>query len=203
MKRKPYFPGMISLKRSWASNYQTKIAANGAALGMSPADITAEENACQKIMDKIDEADAKQAEAMALNAERDLLIKNQMDTLRPNIRTHKAHTGYSENIGQDLGIIGEEVVIDLENVKTAVKLTNAPQGVVIKFGLENCERANIYCKRGTETAFSFLQTVTHPHTVDTRPNLGGIATELRQYYVILMVNDVEVGKASAIETTHN
>lgn len=73
-------------------------------------------------------------------------------------------------------------------------------GVDIKFGLEHCEGGNIYCKRGAETGFTYFKHVTHPHSVDTRPNLAGNATETRQYYVILVINDLEVGIASAPES---
>ena len=200
MSHKPYFPNTIALQRAWLVNYKTTIAINGAAVGLTPAQITIAQAACQAMIDGIDATDLLLTAAAAKVTERDAAIKTQMAILRPAIGGIKTNTGYTETIGAALNIIGTEIIVDTATVKTTVKLAAAPSGVDIKFKLENCEGGNVYCMRGNETAFTFLKHVTHPHSIDTRPNLAAAVTEQRKYYVILVINDLEVGIASAPET---
>ena len=200
MNHRHYFPGAITAQRAWLVNYKAKIATYGPLLGLTAAQITTEQNLCQTLIDEIDATDAVLVAATAKVTERDTMIRNQMVAIRAGITTKKKNSGYTPAIGEALDVIGSEIVVDTLTVKTTVKVAKTPQGVEIKFGLEQCEGGNVYCKRGTETEFTFLKYITHPHTIDTRPNIEGATTEKRQYYVILVINDIEVGIASAPET---
>lgn len=200
MAKKYYFPKAIPGKRAWAETYKTNIPANGATLAMAQTDVTAEQALCQKIVDVIDAADVAAALAMQKTKDRDIAIADTMKVFALNIQAHKKNTLYNEGIGAALGIIGSEIDFDPMTVKTTVKLAVAPNGVDIKFTLEHAEGGNIYCKRGSETHFTYLKHVTHPHTIDTRPNIDGAASEQRQYYVFLVLNDEEIGIHSDIAT---
>lgn len=202
MEHKPYFPRAIAQSRAWLVNYKAKIATLGASVGLTAAQILAEQNLCQAMIDEIDATDAILTAAKAKVAERDSLITTNMGTLRTNIGAIKNNAGYTNTIGEALNIVGSEIVVDTATVKTVVKLVAVPLGVDVKFKLEHCEGGNVYSMRGTETQFTFFKHVTHPHTVDTRPNLANAAVEKRQYYVRLVINDEEVGIASAPETIH-
>lgn len=202
MKHKPYFPRPIAEQRAWLVNYKTKIATLGASVGLTPAQITAEQNLCQAMIDEIDATDLVLVAAKAKVTERDALIKTDMGVLHTNIGSIKKNGGYNTTTGDALDIIGTEFMVDIHTVKTVVKLLIAPNGVDVRFNLEHCQGGNLYSMRGTETAFTFFKHVTHPHTIDTRPNLIAATSEKRQYYVVLVINDVEVGIASAHETIH-
>jgi hypothetical protein len=60
------------------------------------------------------------------------------------------------------------------------------------------EELAIYEKRGTETAFSLLAVVAHPHFVDTRPLLVAGQPETRYYQIFYRSHDAEYGVASDI-----
>lgn len=199
MIHKPFFPRDIAGQRAWLVNYKAQIAAVGASVGLTPAQITATQNSCQQMIAEIDTTDAMLTAATAKVAERNLLIKNQMAVLRPAITTIKKNPAYTATIGEQLDVIGEGITMDTATIRSSVKLSVVPQGVDIKFSLEHCKSGNIYCMRGTETEFTLLKTVTHPHTIDTRPNLISGTPEVRRYQVILAVNDEEVGVPSAVE----
>jgi len=203
MEHENYFPPKIADRRAWALKYKGAIALEGATLGMLPADIIAEQKQCDTIIASIDVADAEAVVAKQKNQDRDTTIVTEMGTLRPKIKTHKAYTGYTPAIGEALSVIGTGIVVDPLTVKTIVKLAKIPLGVDIKFDLEHCEGGDVYCKRGAEAGFTFLKSITHPHSIDTRPNAGGAASEQRQYYVILLINDIEVGIPSDIVTINN
>jgi len=203
MKRKPYFPDALSLQRAWLVNFKAKIAVYGPILGLSAEEITKKQNAAQAIIDAIDAANEAATAAKAKNKAKKEALKENMVPIRSSVGTMKNHDDYTEEIGVDMGIVGEESDFDPDKAKTVVKLEKVPQGPEIKFTLEGCEGGNVYCKRGSETAFSFIKYVIHPHTIDTRPNLDGAASEQRQYYVILVLDDEEVGIPSDIATIKN
>jgi len=203
MDHKPYFPTAIASEREWFVNYKAQIAIDGPDLGMTLLQIEAEQAACQAAIDEIDTAVTAQTAAEAANAKRNKMILDQLAILRPAIRTHKAYTGYTPAIGKGLKIIGSEITIDPLTVKTTMTLAKVPSGVDLKFLLENCEGGNIYSRRGKETTFTYLKTLIHPHGIDTRANLDGAATEVRDYYTLLLINDLEVGIPSNVTTINN
>jgi hypothetical protein len=203
MKHAKYFPRTIGKQRQWAHNYKDEIANNGAAFGMTANEIAEEQGFCNSIMEAIDAAQSAKAEAKAKNKAKDLVISKNMDKLRSKIRMHKTNSAYNASIGKALGIIGSEIVFDSSNVKTKVKLRKTPAGISISFNLKLCEGGNVYCKRGNQDDFTFLKHVNHPKMVDARPNENGVASELMQYFVILVIKDEEVGKPSDIASINN
>ncbi|MEI8201852.1 MAG: hypothetical protein WCH34_02500 [Bacteroidota bacterium] len=203
MARKDFFPKQLLELKEWALLYKLNIGIYGSALGLTALEISAQQALCDLIITKIEAALAAKAEAEMKNEEKMTAIENVIDTLRPKIKGYKTTSGYTEAIGKALGVVGEEIIIDFNTVKTEVLLTKIELGIDIKFTLEHCKGGYIYCKRGSETEFTFLKYVTHPHTVDTRPNLGNVASEQRQYYVVLIFNDKEVGVRSDIATISN
>jgi len=78
-----------------------------------------------------------------------------MALLRPQIQTIKDSTLYTEAIGKSLDIIGSEITVDYNTVKTVVKLKKTQEGVDIKFTLQHCEGGKIYCMRGKEQSLLF------------------------------------------------
>ena len=200
MKHKYYFPLMLAQQRAWALKYKENLPDVGALLGMTPAEIAAEQALCQKIIDAIDKAIQAMALSKQANKDKNQIIKDVMDVMRLNIRKHKSNEAYNQGLGELLGIIGEEDSIDPLTVKTTVSATATVAGVDIKFELMGCEGGNVYCKRGNEEHFAFFKHLTHPHSIDTRENIGGASSEHRQYYVNLVLNDEEVGQSSDIAT---
>ena len=200
MKHKYYFPKKLAQQRAWAVKYKENLPDIGALLGMTPTEIADEQALCQKIIDAIDKAIQAMAMAKQANKDKNQTINDAMDLMRLNIRNHKSNKAYNEGMGELLGIIGEEDSFDPLTVKTTVTATPTVAGVDIKFELMGCEGGNVYCKRGNEDQFTFFKHLTHPHSIDTRANIGGAPSEHRQYYVNLVLNDEEVGKSSDIAT---
>ena len=200
MEHTAYFPSEIAKQRAWILNYRTQISIDGPIVGLTLVQISEEEKICDAMIQEIDDADASQTAAKAKDKGRDEFIATNMAVLRPAIQTIKKNAGYTNAIGKDLRLIGTEIVIDKLTVTTAMKLAKVPSGVDMKFTLEHCAGGNIYCKRGKETVFTYFKTVTHPHAIDTRPNIDPTNPEERSYYTLLLINDVEVGIPSPIQS---
>ena len=200
MKHKYYLPNSLPERRAWFVNYKEKIVVYGATLGMSVEDIEKAVEWCDNMIAGIDAADAAQQIAKQKVAAQNEAMDTNLALLRPAIRNQKSATGYTEEIGNALGVIGAEIVIDPLTLKTTLQATKVYTGVDLKFALKNCEGGNIYCKRKDESSFTLYKYITHPETVDERPNVTPNVPEVRQYYVVLVIGDEEIGLASDIVT---
>ena len=200
MKRDDYFPHTVAEQRAWAVQYKANLPTYAALYGYTEERVTQLKAFCDVIINGIDAAELAKAAAKQKIKDKNKAIKDSMAELRPEIKIQKANTVYTQGIGAALGIVGSEANFDPTTVKTKVYLEKTPSGVQIKFRLKHTEGGNIYCKRGSETEFTFLKRVTHPHSIDTRSNKDGAASEERFYYVYLVLKDEEIGKRSDIAT---
>ena len=203
MKHAYYFPDSIPERLEWLYNFFAQIAVEGPGLGFSPLQITAIQAYITLMINGILAADQAMQVAQQKVSDRDSCLLTNLETLRQDIQSIKDKTAYTEAIGKSLKIIGSEIKIDLDTVKTIVTLKKTQDGIDIKFGMQHCEGGKIYCMRAKETEFSFLAQVTHPHYIDTRPNADEMPSEVRKYKVVLVYKDKEVGLDSDIaEITH-
>ncbi|MFA6545989.1 MAG: hypothetical protein WCS99_16335, partial [Limisphaerales bacterium] len=111
-------------------------------------------------------------------------------------RRIKEHPAYTPALGQQLGIIGPEDTTDLSASKPTLTVDDQQNGlIIIGFNKSISEGVNIYSRRGSETAFTFLARDTFSPYVDNRAPLSG-TTEHREYQAVYVVNDDEVGLRS-------
>jgi len=198
--RMEFYPRKLADQRKWWLKYQTKLPDEGPLMGMTPTEITYEQGICDLVIAGIDKAIIAAAEAKQANKERNAAIQLNYGIIANLIKLHKTNTGYTEGIGEALGIIGSEREINWDTVKPILLASSNIAGVELKFDMLDCEAANIYSKQGKEESFTFFKTITHSHTIDKRPNLDDMPSEVRQYYAVLVVGDEEVGFASDIVT---
>ncbi len=190
--KKGYIPSQDGNKKTWASNLKAKIAANGASVGLLPADITAIQNACADIDTQINTLGQAKATLKQTVATKKSKVKAAETLLRQFAKRIKAHAAYTTTIGNDLGIIGEDITIDEDNSKPILKLTKVPTGYRIEFSLlSHFDGVNIYKKLSSETEYSFLARDTSSPYIDTKKVDNG--TTYVAYYLIA---DDEVGQQS-------
>jgi hypothetical protein len=111
------------------------------------------------------------------------------------VKNIKSNANYTDAIGQDLGIVATQP----DPVLTAPVLKLAMEGgnPTLRYtrGISNGLR--IYCKRASESTFSFLDVSTRSPYTDTRPNVVPNVAETRQYYAYFIMDDEQVGTQSA------
>lgn len=110
----------------------------------------------------------------------------------------KKNALYTETIGEALGVIGAEIVVDFSTLKPTLKLETSGGSIYVHYVRGHAEGILLYSKRGTETAFTLLAMVTKTSYVDARPNLVVGQAEERQYQAFYMVGDVAVGLISLV-----
>lgn len=110
----------------------------------------------------------------------------------------KAHAGYTEADGQDLGIIGEEVTLDLFNVKPELSYrlkAGKPEIIWKKKGMDGI---HIYVDRTGSGEFVFLARDSSPNYVDNYPLPTANMSAVWAYKVVYVKNDEEVGQVSDV-----
>ena len=106
----------------------------------------------------------------------------------------KAHPGYSKEVGEDLGIIGAEKILDLENAKPVLNPVMKGGKVVVKWKKLGFD--GIGLEKDTGNGFKFI-------TVDTRPDFNDPESipstpQVWRYRAFYRKGDKNVGKVSAV-----
>lgn len=182
-------------------NFITKLPAHAATLGIEPAEVADTVNIITahrtSFTDSIS-AKASAKAAVALNHQRK---KAAVDEFRRMAKKIKSSLNYTEEIGDDLGIIGPEIVMpDQSEMKPTLKAKLSGQNVIIDFEKQRMEGVKIYSRRGLEAGFSYLATDTYSPYTDSRPKLAENSPEERQYYAFYFSDDYDIGQQSDIIT---
>lgn len=109
----------------------------------------------------------------------------------------KKHPGYTQAMGEDLGIIGPDRTIDPNALKPILKLTlhaGHPNVGWTKQGMDGLE---ILVDRGTG-AFAFLALDTIPDYLDTAPLPAAGSSAVWKYKAIYRLADEQVGQWSDV-----
>lgn len=195
MANQPYYPFSEGDQIIWLENFKLKIEEHGPALGFDPAQISDLIDACDAIIDAINDAAQKKADAKQATEDKKEVKKTNLTIIRKEVGDLKREDGYSDAIGKDLKVIGEEQSIDEENEKPELVTAKVPSGWRISFNLKRYfDGVKIYRKRPGED-FVFLASDTRDPYIDTDTQVDGT-----QYYAYYLIGDDEVGQQSDIVT---
>lgn len=193
-----FFPKSDSSLVVWATNYKEKIVLHGVALGMTPAEIDAEIDICKAVITAINEVNAQKTTLKKVIDSRDGVIDLQGAELRTDIARHKTATGYTEAIGQDLGIIGSTVEFDPNTFKPVISVELFGGNIRFRFVKAGVNGLNIYKRQKGTSNFTLLSRTTKS-PFDFHPTLSEAnKPEHWEFRAFGVINDVEIGLASDI-----
>jgi hypothetical protein len=105
----------------------------------------------------------------------------------------KNKSTYTVADGEDLGLEGTEITVDLDSIKPAIKLVLVAGGhPEVKWTKQGMDGIEIYVDRGTGT-YVLLAFDTHPDYMDTAPLPATGATAVWNYKSIYRFGDNQVG----------
>ena len=110
----------------------------------------------------------------------------------------KAHKNYTEAIGQDLQIIGAQIVLDPASWKPALSLQNKAGHTVIAWTKGKAAAIEIWVNRNDGNGFVFFTINTEPDTLDNTPPPAASAGISWQYKAIYRLHDEQVGQWSDV-----
>ena len=113
----------------------------------------------------------------------------------------KSTNGYTDEIGKELGIVGNDgTAVDLTSIKPTLKYNIVGGTVVITFNKQHMDGVKIYSKRSGESEFTFLAIDRASPYEDNRPKINSAMPEERHYYAYYFYSDQQVGQQSDILT---
>jgi len=139
---------------------------------------------------------AKQAEVKAAVTKFNGSKKKTIETIRTYAARAKTSPDYTEEMGDELRIVGEEITIDPETAKPELRALLQGGLPEIKWKKHYADGVNIYCKRADEVDFSFLARDTASPYIDNRPNKESGKPEDREYIAYYVFDDQQKGLES-------
>lgn len=196
MKKKPYFPKSTTALSAWSFNFKEKIAIHAGALGISPAEVTAEETKCAKMIDGINDVITGKTTFKEIVDARNKIIEVEGADLRKDIKRHKAAEGYTEAIGASLGIIGSDTEFDTSTFKPVITVEPFGNLVQVRFLKKGVNGINLYVRRRGEESFKLLSRATKsPFKYQPAMDESGKAVHW-EYIAFGVIEDEEIGLAS-------
>lgn len=190
---KSWWPTPYDERRAWLVSFKASIPGLGLAVGMSQNEITQFISYCDAAIGAIDNAVAKENAYDSALADRLSLVNVAIDYVRPIIRRIKTSPNYTTTIGETLDIIAESITIDPATVKPSLTLKVQPGGVRARIKRNGAESVNLYMRRAGQPNWTLICRVERASCEDTTPLLNAAVPELREYRVVAVMNDVEVG----------
>jgi hypothetical protein len=196
MAKRDYVPNRDGDLLPWSANLKTKVATHGPAIDMSATEITDVQTACDTITARINaKAAARTTYENAISAA-EAAIQVAIKMIRNRIGKAKKDDGYTNEIGEDMGVVGPEQTVDVPNSRPDLTSQKTPQGYELGFNLKDYfHGVNIYKKLPAAPGFTKLSFDSASPYLDNATIENGT-----QYYAFYVLNDVEVGQQSDILT---
>lgn len=194
MAKKDYYKLSDTAKPTWHENYAKKGEEHQATLGITGPKLAQMQADAQTVQTEINETEQLKQTYQARVSRKNATLSAIEARTRADVNAIKTNSGYTEAIGLDLGIIGEEAGgTSLEDAKPEVTITMMPGRVRHDWLKKGFGGINVYRMRGSETEYKKIGTDTRSPFDDTDPNLVAGVPELRKYKYVYFIDDVEVG----------
>ena len=182
MAKRGYIPGKEGVLRLWLTNHRAKLVIYQAALGITVPDLTARIAFIDALILKLDANTAAQQVAQgarqALNVQKGISTKG----LRKGAQKDKKSDGYTTDIGEQLGIIGDEDAIDENTAKPQLEGKKVGTGTELSFNLLGHFSGVKIFRTRPGGAKLFLASDTSSPYIDTDAQVNG--TQYNAYYLL-------------------
>jgi hypothetical protein len=204
-KYSDYIPDAQALKKMWYQYQIDNASVKGAAIGMTLLQITAYKAFCQAQIDDINALIAAKAAVTAAVVRIKTNSKVNDAGIRTAVTLAKTNTAYTPAGGADLKIVDTHISLDFEFFTPTFEYFVFLGYVRLKFDFHGLESMNIYCRiKGTTDWGRPIANVQHSPFDDHHgifvpaPPAVAANSEAREYMIIGVFDDVEVGFPSAI-----
>jgi hypothetical protein len=112
----------------------------------------------------------------------------------------KNSPSYTEAIGQDLGIIGAEVIVDLNSLKPVLTLSLTAGHPHIGWSKQGMDSLELLADRGDGKGFVPVTFTTNTDYADNSPLPAAGVSAVWKYKAVYRLNDAQVGQWSDVAT---
>lgn len=182
----------------WLTNYSKQLAVVGPTVGLADADVTAEQKRCAAMIVAIQTDDQKRKDWRAAAEATRRLKQQELPAMRATMARMRTHTSWTPALAQSLGAVATTASSGpLEAYKPMIRAQTQAGRVEIKFTRRWVDGVNVYTRKRGEGAWRLLGRFTQSPCVDPTP-APAAAPEAREYRVIGVVKDREIGQVSDI-----
>jgi hypothetical protein len=196
MTTKDYLPRPDAEFAVWLQSFTVKLPAHAVALNITPAEVTQFTNDAADVANKLTDLQNTKTTLQSLTQSKNVLFAEIEKRVRDKVIIIKHQSGYTETIGEDLGIVPPKALgksASLDAVKPEFTAIVLPDMVRLDWLKSQFDGVVVQSKRGTETSFTFLDKDTKSPYEDTRHNINPDVHEARTYRMRYLVKDQEVG----------
>lgn len=195
-KTKDYWPPSDDEQRAWLVHFKAQLPTYGPAVGVTPAEIAGFNSVCDSATGSIDNAVTKKSAYDSALANREEQVQQAVSVFRPLVRRIKAATTYTDTIGEALDIEGETTPIDPNLIKPALAAVPHSGYVRLRVKRNGAQSVNLYLRRAGQPGWTLVCRLERATCQDTTPLALPTVPEVREYQVIGVVDDQEVGLPS-------
>ena len=196
---KDLFPGAEGLLVSWCQNFKTQLPILGTQLNLTQQQITDYTALADSIITSVNDATVAKNDYKLKVDIKNSIIADKKQNLRAIANIIKANPAYTDGIGSSLGILlTPDAGIDTTTYKPDITLVLGHGFVIVKFTKKGVEGVNVYTRLQGVHDWTFLSRDTHSPYDDHRMLAQPGTPENREYMVVGVVNDIEIGVPSDI-----
>jgi len=180
-------------------NYRDKLPVDGKSLDWDSAAIKASQARCDRIIAALAANQKKYADYKAQVSATNSIKAADLKGLRADIRLLKASPGFTDTIGHNLGILSPSSPPGVaSSAKACATATARPGAVRIRWKKGSFQGVNVYTRLQGASDWRLLGRDTHSPYEDATPLAKPGVPEVREYRVVGVVKDNEVGAPSDI-----
>jgi hypothetical protein len=180
----------------WGNNLDIKITTLGPTLGMLPPALTDLKDDLQVVIEALNRAIVKKREQQEAITFKNLVRGRELKRITKTLIALKLHPAYTENIGNELGIIGVTTVLNRLTLTTSIRLAIFPGLVEVHFKKKRQAGVSIFSKLLGDENWTLVDNTTVTPYKDTRPLKVAGVPEVRQYMARFWDGDQHYGMES-------
>jgi hypothetical protein len=132
-------------------------------------------------------------------ADQKRLIGDFVTYLRPLVRRIKENTGYTDTIGEALGIVAASTAVDEASIKPVITLTAHIGFVRVRIQRKGAKSVQLFCRRSGQSEWTSLGRVVRASHDDTSALSQPGVPEIKEYMAQAYIGDDPVGQPSDIK----
>ena len=189
-----YLPTTQAELITWVQLQQRQRAATAAALGLTPDEVKALDDADAAVLQSFATAADLQSKASAAVMQNELDVAAYKKLRRQHVARYKTDPRYTEALGITNDWIGAAPTIDPNTLTPSLKVGFSPEGIRLDWSKNGQDGVEVFRRPAGTAAWEKLAFDSRSPYIDTETGLLGSY----EYRVQLMKADRPVGKASSI-----
>jgi len=200
MPNRNYIPVSEGKQIFWLDNFKAKAVIHKLELNISDAELAEINSKVEEFKNSVYSVSEMKAVLKQKETEKHLTKKHLLKMVRKKVARCKTEPTYTSAIGNDLGVVTVQHIVDPHTYKTKLKTKIFPSYIEISFVKKGVDGVNIYYRLKGESKWGFLARSTKSPYCDSKELKTPGIPEVREYMAIGVISDKEIGLESGIVT---